>query len=1102
MLTNENDNNSADILTTEPFDPSTADRERLESEIKIEETMHRDPEDANPNENNSAKSSKEKQILENIKCINMIMAGKFTPSLNVYQSNTTSPTASNPSQPFFNKNAILMKIENVTQQSKKKQVADIEVGANKFSQTFKRSLDPTPTNKQQMRKISQIFEFRREKSYSKKNPKPQVIDNKPSSINIITQPPVTYLQAKSPALAPESIVDSKKQSKIMLQTQKWTNRLSYRASPKKGRYPKMPSLKDLHSSGDEDLKSKKRIPSRSRESSANLGLPEKNSNTGRQSRANPLNLDEKQSEQNEAAPRKSHKKMLSVHIPNSNSNPVNGLRLNIQSGNHKVPSLTPGVSNKNSPSKKNSKKIQMPVYQMGVSKPIKQVVSSKDKERLSRVTKEGSVEGSQLLAKPTSDSKRAPELKSRNESSEHMNSQLLANQTFMPPSSPSQNKQNNYGKFSFKGTLSSQANKGFSFGPPKASSTNNSQKLMKANSGMRESSSSKGGAQNVSETPVKRNPGLSGTHPTKKSSEVDKIPRVSSSTSKMNIAQGSSHTVYSSTGGGITTVQGSFHQHPENISVASGQEAKNGDEKTLRKRFNNSISKKNSTVKSRLDQGTDSEIRIDVCVGKKNLPTFGEKLHNLGMAREAEEKSINSGNFSSKSFNLIAKSSRGPSEDKSLPKRARGLRKEGSKESLLKQAEPPVITISESIKASPENGEINSEPVEMKVESKTVRFTPQTQESTISDVAETFCEQLGNSKTYLIHKISECYQNNERLSNQNFYRVIPGKIGKGSFGKVYSAVSILTGESVAVKCLSLKAMRRKQDYNKIRREIAVHRQLVHPNIIRLFEVFETESNVYFVMEYANNGDLLSMVRKGHLQEEFAKKIIINVIYALENCHSKKILHRDVKLDNILLNKDGSVKICDFGISIFMEDNRLEYDQSGTPAYIAPEILRGDGYSGFKADVWSLGITIYTMLTGTIPFQARETEQLHALILEGVFDFPEHPKLSNEAKDLLRRILVLDPLERLSLEEVKMHPWFEPVFAGEQSKNLGSTEPLADERIISEIESYGFPRKFIEDTLLHKAINHVNACYSMLQLRKTKARSLEESGTDLIPGKAC
>ena len=210
----------------------------------------------------------------------------------------------------------------------------------------------------------------------------------------------------------------------------------------------------------------------------------------------------------------------------------------------------------------------------------------------------------------------------------------------------------------------------------------------------------------------------------------------------------------------------------------------------------------------------------------------------------------------------------------------------------------------------------------------------------------------------------------------------------------------------------------------------------------------------------------------------------------------------MKLDNILLNSDGSVKICDFGISIFMEENRLEYDQSGTPAYIAPEILRGDGYSGFKADVWSLGITLYTMLTGTIPFQARETDQLHALILEGVFDFPETPQLTPEAKDLLRRILVLDPLERISLEEVRKHPWFEPVFAGEKTKNPGWGDPLVEEKIVSEIESYGFPRKFIEDTLAHKAINHVHACHSMLQLKEAKTRPPEEPPAEPKPTKVC
>lgn len=1088
LLTAGNDNTSAEVINTEPCETTPFDKPKMDIEIKIEEPSEKlKPKDTNTVEISGVKS-KENQILENIKCINMIMVGKLGPSLNIYDSKANTPSAANHPMPFFSKNSIMSKIEGPTK-GNKRHLGELDLGLSRFSQKYKRSLEPTPTNKQQMRKANQLFESRRDKSYNRKGNKVTQAESRTSFKANLTQPRTNLNTTKGQNANQAGGSEHRGVQKSHVRTQKSSSRISYRASPMKDRFPQAPSLKELQSSGEEDNQFKKQAPSKSiksRESSINLVGVEKNTKSRRQSKFQSPQLESKIPTIREDAQRKSHKKVLSVHIPNSTSNPFNGFRLNLQNGNNKMNSFTPGPSCKNSPSKKTGKKINIPGSQPGniiaATATKGQPVIDSDKR-----SKES------LLDKPskvTSDNKRG-ELTSRKASIDNLESFVVSNSgNNLPVTSPSHSKNSKVGKFSFNGSIVPQQNKAISFGQPKTLSASGSHKLRKANSGIRDSNTSKPAPTTAFEQTSKMKTPAQGGHTTKKSGDLPKKQDSGSLSSKVNPNQGSNNTGFS-TGGAITSGPESLHQQPETVSLTYGPDSKPNDDKTVRKRFNNTIN--NSNIKSghklKKSQNSNSEIRIDVCINKKNVPTFGDKLHNLGPSKDADERSIISGQFSSKSFNFMAKSSRAPSEDlknRKISSISRKIEESEPRNHEATKKEIPKLDVDK-------NGE-NSEPVEIKQEANTVRFAQQNNTTSISEAALTFCDQLANSKSTLIEKITESYQQNLRLSHQNFYRVIPGKIGKGSFGKVYSAISILTGETAAVKCLSMKAIRSKPAYNKVRREIAIHRQLQNSNIVRLYEVFETESNIYFVMEYANNGDLLSMVKKGYLQESYAKEIISKIILALEYCHSKKVLHRDIKLDNILLSTDGSVKLCDFGISIYMEDDKLEYDQSGTPAYIAPEILKGDGYSGFKADVWSLGITIYTMLTGTIPFHARETDELHALILEGVFDFPNTPKLSPEIKDLLKRILVLDPMARLSLAEVKAHAWFEPVFAGLEAKHYPFEDQQLDEQVVSEIESYGFPKKLIEDTVLNSAINHIYACYAMLQLKDSRTKAFHDDGS--------
>jgi len=254
----------------------------------------------------------------------------------------------------------------------------------------------------------------------------------------------------------------------------------------------------------------------------------------------------------------------------------------------------------------------------------------------------------------------------------------------------------------------------------------------------------------------------------------------------------------------------------------------------------------------------------------------------------------------------------------------------------------------------------------------------------------------------------------------NHYDVI-NTIGKGSFGKVYLAMHKLTNRYAAIKIFEKENITSEFAKHKIVREIHILNKASHKNIIRLIEVFENSTQIFLVTEYADNGDLLQLIKqKGNLCEEEAKPIFRQIVYGLAHLNCRGVLHRDIKLDNVLMNSKGEVKICDFGVSKIIDKNKLINDQCGTPAYLAPEIIANLGYKGFYVDLWSLGILLYAMLTGTIPFKAKSLEKLYEIIKIGKVEYPT--KLSREAKELISGLLKFAPRDRLSIPEVLSHPW--------------------------------------------------------------------------------
>lgn len=251
-------------------------------------------------------------------------------------------------------------------------------------------------------------------------------------------------------------------------------------------------------------------------------------------------------------------------------------------------------------------------------------------------------------------------------------------------------------------------------------------------------------------------------------------------------------------------------------------------------------------------------------------------------------------------------------------------------------------------------------------------------------------------------------------------------IGSGNFGVARLVIDKQTKELFAVKYIE----RGKKIDANVQREIINHRSLRHPNIIMFKEVYLTPAHLAIVMEYAAGGELFNRIcNAGRFSEDEARFFFQQLISGVSYCHSMEVCHRDLKLENTLL--DGSptprLKICDFGYSKSGILHSQPKSTVGTPAYIAPEVLSRKEYDGKIADVWSCGVTLYVMLVGAYPFEEPEDpknfRKTIARILGVQYSIPDYVRVSADCKHLLSRIFVANPSKRITIPEIKKHPWF-------------------------------------------------------------------------------
>ncbi|XP_046841423.1 calcium/calmodulin-dependent protein kinase kinase 2-like [Xenia sp. Carnegie-2017] len=272
----------------------------------------------------------------------------------------------------------------------------------------------------------------------------------------------------------------------------------------------------------------------------------------------------------------------------------------------------------------------------------------------------------------------------------------------------------------------------------------------------------------------------------------------------------------------------------------------------------------------------------------------------------------------------------------------------------------------------------------------------------------------------------------------NEYKLLE-EIGKGSYGVVRMCYSESDHHNYAMKIMSKKRIIRKAGLVKpndrgkkdalesLKREIAILKKVDHPNIVKLYEVLDdpTDDNLYLVFELVEKGPVMEIPTENPLTETDARKYFCDIHSGIEYLHFHHIVHRDIKPSNLLLGDDGHVKIADFGVAdIFEGEDALLSKTAGSPAFMAPESLQAtkDKYSGKAADVWAMGVTLYCFVFGNIPFNHGNRFSLYELIKSSKLEFPEDRPLTPGLEDLLLRMLVKDPNDRISMAEMKIHPW--------------------------------------------------------------------------------
>jgi serine/threonine protein kinase len=331
--------------------------------------------------------------------------------------------------------------------------------------------------------------------------------------------------------------------------------------------------------------------------------------------------------------------------------------------------------------------------------------------------------------------------------------------------------------------------------------------------------------------------------------------------------------------------------------------------------------------------------------------------------------------------------------------------------------------------------------------------------------------------------------NGERIGSYAVEKVL----GKGSFAEVKLGRHVKTGERVALKLIEKSSIVQGRRKVHLQREIKFLKLLCHPHISLLYEVIETDRHVVLIMEHASGGELLNYIRRSdshRLKERESKRIFRQIVSAVDYCHQNSLLHRDLKPENILLDKNMDVKIIDFGFSNTFQEGVLLDSFIGSPHYAAPELLQGIKYSGPEVDMWSLGVLLYVMICGYLPFKDKDMKVLYEKIKNGNVVFPDH--ISESAKNLIRQLLAVNPKNRATMRDVYHHKWIREGYTIELTNYLHPRPEITqiDPRLFHHLLKYGYEKEEALRVLQKDGKSPIKNIYYLLWEKDLREQTIE------------
>ena len=331
---------------------------------------------------------------------------------------------------------------------------------------------------------------------------------------------------------------------------------------------------------------------------------------------------------------------------------------------------------------------------------------------------------------------------------------------------------------------------------------------------------------------------------------------------------------------------------------------------------------------------------------------------------------------------------------------------------------------------------------------------------------------------------------NKKESEYIFDYEIKEKIGEGSFSKVKLGIHIPTKRKVAIKIISKLKLTKKEEI-RLKREIQIVNQLNHQNIIKIYEIKEDKNNFYLIMEYYSEGDLYRFLSKyNKLNEEDASIIFYQIVNGVEYLHNNLICHRDLKLENILIDKKKNVKIIDYNLSnFFLESNGcILKTPCGSPYYAAPEMIKNKSYNAKSVDIWSIGIILYVILCGFLPFEDKNSRRLYQKIINSKIFIPNF--LSDIARNIIENLLQKNCTKRYTIKQIKKHPFYimgEYLYNNKINNNNNDNyikDNIINEKKIKDINENNLNNSKINEKIDKNDNNCIKKNYEKENLRET------------------